>query len=165
MPWWACTHGVEVLNMHTRCLTNCQEEMLSPGWQWFLFVTSMVLVRKQCNLFWQKVWSQTRSLSTCPQCLCKPSRVQGKRVHACIVKAGLEKDVFVGNVLVNMYSKSGSLQDAHQAFDNISYVWCSLMVYSDLMPSTGMGGWLFSCLNKCNMREWSHIYGCSLSLH
>jgi hypothetical protein len=47
---------------------------------------------------------------------------KGKRVHACILKAGLEKDVFVGNVLVNMYSKSGSLQDAHQTFDNISYV-------------------------------------------
>ncbi|CAM6026767.1 unnamed protein product [Sphagnum balticum] len=47
---------------------------------------------------------------------------KGKRVHACIVKAGLEKDVFVGNFLVNMYSKSGSLQDARQAFDNISYV-------------------------------------------
>jgi hypothetical protein len=47
---------------------------------------------------------------------------KGKRVHACIVKAGLEKDVSVGNVLVDMYSKSGSLQDARQAFDNISYV-------------------------------------------
>ncbi|CAK9226608.1 unnamed protein product [Sphagnum troendelagicum] len=47
---------------------------------------------------------------------------KGERVHACIVKAGLEKDVFVGNVLVGMYSKSGSLQDAPQAFDNISYV-------------------------------------------
>jgi len=47
---------------------------------------------------------------------------KGKRVHACIVKVGLEKDVFVGNVFVDIYSKSTNLQDACQTCDNISYV-------------------------------------------
>ncbi len=47
---------------------------------------------------------------------------KGKRVHACIVKVGLEKDVFVENVFVDIYSKSTNLQDACQTCDNISYV-------------------------------------------
>jgi pentatricopeptide repeat protein len=45
---------------------------------------------------------------------------KGRQVHACIIKAGFERDVFVGNALVDMYSKAGSLEDARQAFDNIS---------------------------------------------
>ncbi|CAK9856717.1 unnamed protein product, partial [Sphagnum jensenii] len=45
---------------------------------------------------------------------------KGRQVHACIIEAGFERDVFVGNALVDMYSKAGSLEDARQAFDNIS---------------------------------------------
>ncbi|CAM6030470.1 unnamed protein product [Sphagnum balticum] len=45
---------------------------------------------------------------------------KGRQVHACIIEAGFERDVFVGNALVDMYSKAGSLQDAREAFDNIS---------------------------------------------
>ncbi|CAM6034992.1 unnamed protein product [Sphagnum compactum] len=45
---------------------------------------------------------------------------KGRQVHACIIEGGFERDVFVGNALVDMYSKAGSLEDARQAFDNIS---------------------------------------------
>jgi hypothetical protein len=82
---------------------------------------------------------------------------KGKQVHACIVKAALESLVFVENAFVDMYSKSQSLQDVHQAFDNISI--CDLVSWSKVilayMPTTIMVRRLFSCLNKCNRRESS----------
>eukprot|EP01018_Ginkgo_biloba_P027869 Gb_30918 [translate_table: standard] len=47
------------------------------------------------------------------------SLVYGKQVHAHIIKTGFEPDVVVGNALVTMYSKCGSLEDAHHMFDEI----------------------------------------------
>ena len=49
-----------------------------------------------------------------------PSALQwGKEVHACVRHAGLESDVRVGNALVHMYAKCGSIDDARLAFDKM----------------------------------------------
>lgn len=45
---------------------------------------------------------------------------QGKQVHAQILERGLENDMVVGNCLVHMYAKCGSLEDARQVFDSLS---------------------------------------------
>ncbi|CAM6084194.1 unnamed protein product [Calypogeia fissa] len=42
-----------------------------------------------------------------------------KEVHDHVRKAGLESDVRVGNALVNMYAKSGSIDDARLVFDRM----------------------------------------------
>ncbi|CAM6127608.1 unnamed protein product [Calypogeia fissa] len=42
-----------------------------------------------------------------------------KEVHGYASKAGLESDVRVGNVLVHMYAKSGSIDDAQLVFDGM----------------------------------------------
>eukprot|EP01018_Ginkgo_biloba_P018986 Gb_02562 [translate_table: standard] len=44
---------------------------------------------------------------------------QGKEIHAFIVKSGFESDGFVGNALVTMYAKCGSIQNARQVFDKM----------------------------------------------
>ncbi|KAH9310683.1 hypothetical protein KI387_025718, partial [Taxus chinensis] len=44
---------------------------------------------------------------------------EGRRVHAHIRKSEVEMDVFLGNSLVNMYAKCGSLEDARQVFDKM----------------------------------------------
>eukprot|EP01018_Ginkgo_biloba_P000474 Gb_25130 [translate_table: standard] len=47
---------------------------------------------------------------------------QGKQVHAGIIKSGIESDVYVGSVLVDMYAKcadGGSMVDARKLFDRI----------------------------------------------
>ncbi|KAH9322901.1 hypothetical protein KI387_017540, partial [Taxus chinensis] len=44
---------------------------------------------------------------------------QGKRIHACICKFGLEFHVVLGSALVDMYAKCGSLEDAQHVFDEI----------------------------------------------
>lgn len=44
---------------------------------------------------------------------------QGQQIHAQIVGAGFELDFFVGNTLIDMYSKCGSLEDAHKVFGRL----------------------------------------------
>lgn len=44
---------------------------------------------------------------------------QGKLIHVCIIERGFEIDVIVGNALINMYAKCGSLVDAHRVFDEL----------------------------------------------
>ncbi|CAM6127849.1 unnamed protein product [Calypogeia fissa] len=45
---------------------------------------------------------------------------EGKRVHAQIMQSGCESDIFVGNSLVDMYTKSGSIDDAQRVFDKMN---------------------------------------------
>ncbi|KAH9319155.1 hypothetical protein KI387_020924, partial [Taxus chinensis] len=48
------------------------------------------------------------------------SLAEGKAIHAQITKHGLETGTFLGNCLVNMYSKCGSIKDARNVFDNMA---------------------------------------------
>ncbi|XP_020591047.1 pentatricopeptide repeat-containing protein At3g20730 [Phalaenopsis equestris] len=43
----------------------------------------------------------------------------GRQIHACTVKNQSNHDLALHNALVDMYAKSGELQDAHLAFDEI----------------------------------------------
>jgi pentatricopeptide repeat protein len=44
----------------------------------------------------------------------------GRRVHTHMRKTGFQLDIFLGNSLVNMYAKCGSLEDARQIFDKMA---------------------------------------------
>eukprot|EP01018_Ginkgo_biloba_P016390 Gb_13227 [translate_table: standard] len=52
---------------------------------------------------------------------CVSSRTlrEGKRVHAHIIKTGFKPGIYVGNCLVDMYAKCGSVVDAGQVFDKM----------------------------------------------
>eukprot|EP01018_Ginkgo_biloba_P032070 Gb_08223 [translate_table: standard] len=43
----------------------------------------------------------------------------GKEAHEIVIRSGFQSDVFVGNTLVGMYAKSGSLEDAGRVFDKM----------------------------------------------
>eukprot|EP01018_Ginkgo_biloba_P030797 Gb_33210 [translate_table: standard] len=45
---------------------------------------------------------------------------QGKEIHCYAIKNGFGLDVFVGNALIAMYAKCGSVEDARQVFDVLS---------------------------------------------
>ncbi|KAH9322785.1 hypothetical protein KI387_017424, partial [Taxus chinensis] len=42
-------------------------------------------------------------------------------LHASIVKTGYESNAYVGNALMDMYTKCATLEDARQLFDKIVY--------------------------------------------
>lgn len=41
---------------------------------------------------------------------------QGQSIHVQVIESGCEQDTMVGNVLIDMYAKCGSLDDAHRVF-------------------------------------------------
>lgn len=44
---------------------------------------------------------------------------QGQELHTYIKRAGLEQELLVGNALISMYARCGSLSNARQVFDNM----------------------------------------------
>ncbi|MCO5612111.1 hypothetical protein L7F22_066373 [Adiantum nelumboides] len=56
---------------------------------------------------------------------------EGNNIHSYIVERSLESDVPLGNTLINMYAKCGTLEDAQCVFNNMSkpgiVAWCSLI--------------------------------------
>eukprot|EP01018_Ginkgo_biloba_P034752 Gb_24816 [translate_table: standard] len=51
------------------------------------------------------------------ECVNKKALPEGKLVHAHVTEKGFMPDRFLGNTLVNMYAKCGSLVDARRVFD------------------------------------------------
>lgn len=52
-------------------------------------------------------------------CGSKQSLEQGRLVHHLMIKGGLKLDIALGNSVINMYAKCGSLQDAQTIFDKL----------------------------------------------
>ncbi|KAF5190109.1 Pentatricopeptide repeat-containing protein [Thalictrum thalictroides] len=50
----------------------------------------------------------------------RASQVEGKQIHAVIINLGFERVIFLQTSLINMYSSSGNLVDAHHVFDEVS---------------------------------------------
>lgn len=48
---------------------------------------------------------------------------KGKCIHAYVIRSGIVEGVNVGNSLVAMYAKCGSIDVALQFFDNIKETW------------------------------------------
>ncbi|GLT38771.1 hypothetical protein SLA2020_129970 [Shorea laevis] len=53
-------------------------------------------------------------------CSCLGSLQQGQLLHAHLVKTPFQSNVYVGTSLTDMYSKCGSISDAHKSFTDIS---------------------------------------------
>ncbi|KAJ7551416.1 hypothetical protein O6H91_06G014500 [Diphasiastrum complanatum] len=52
-------------------------------------------------------------------CTSLSALAQGKEIHAHIVESGYESNIYVGNALIDMYARSGSLKDSCQVFDRL----------------------------------------------
>ncbi|XP_051129428.1 putative pentatricopeptide repeat-containing protein At3g05240 [Andrographis paniculata] len=65
------------------------------------------------------------------RCTATGSPKSGSCQHARVLKLGIETDIYIGNSLLNMYSKCGHLKDAHNLFDQMPHrtvvSWTSMM--------------------------------------
>lgn len=66
--------------------------------------------------FWVNSSKFTHLLHRCAE---SNALKEGRGIHANMIKLGIEDDVFLGNNLINMYCKCGSLKDARKIFDSI----------------------------------------------
>eukprot|EP01018_Ginkgo_biloba_P015982 Gb_28612 [translate_table: standard] len=76
------------------------------------------------NIFWQVHQegvhaSEHTFSSVLSACAGLAGLDQGKQVHSQIFKTGFDSDVFVGSALVDMYGKSGNINDACQVFNEM----------------------------------------------
>ncbi|CAM6042280.1 unnamed protein product [Sphagnum compactum] len=52
-------------------------------------------------------------------CACLGALQDGRLVHQQLIQSGCESDVFVGNSLIDMYAKCGSIEDARRVFNKM----------------------------------------------
>eukprot|EP01018_Ginkgo_biloba_P004847 Gb_17065 [translate_table: standard] len=74
--------------------------------------------------------NQITFVSVLNACFIPEDLQQGNQIHACIIKAGFELNVFLGSALVDMYAKCGNLENARKVFDS--------MLVQDVVSWTGM---------------------------
>ncbi|ONK78408.1 uncharacterized protein A4U43_C02F18460 [Asparagus officinalis] len=63
----------------------------------------------------------------------------GRQIHACALKKQPLLDVAFGNSLIDMYAKTGELEDAHQAFDEMKDK--NVISWTSLITSYGKHGY------------------------
>ncbi|XAR64524.1 hypothetical protein NMG60_11008249 [Bertholletia excelsa] len=79
---------------------------------------------KAIRLFWKMQRQNFRPTnftysSVLTMCASVGALEQGKWIHAHIIKSGQQLTAFVGNTLLDMYAKSGSIKDAKKVFDRL----------------------------------------------
>jgi pentatricopeptide repeat protein len=69
---------------------------------------------------WEGVWPNAVTfVGVLNACANIAAQEEGKCAHEQIIQSGLESDLFVGNSLVDMYAKCGSMEDAWKVFNRI----------------------------------------------
>ncbi|XP_010248558.1 PREDICTED: pentatricopeptide repeat-containing protein At2g13600-like [Nelumbo nucifera] len=85
----------------------------------------------------------------------------GKSIHGHAIKVGIEKDVFIGSTLIDMYCKCGQTLDGRQAFDSISdrnlVSWNSMVAGYSLNGQLEEAKELFEQIPKRNIVSWNTI--------
>ncbi|XP_057861161.2 pentatricopeptide repeat-containing protein At2g13600 isoform X2 [Cryptomeria japonica] len=84
-------------------------------------------------------------VSVLPACAHLAALQQGKWMHAYIIRSGFESDVSVGNCLIDMYIKCGSVEVAGQLFERMSQR--SVVSWTVMILGYGMHGQVEDALN------------------
>ncbi len=122
--------GSSLVDMYAKCGSieeawKVFNKMPSQTW------TTMILGHVQCGqgqkaleLFRQMQQEDVRPSSVTfvgvlKACASVGAIEEGRCVHQQIIQSGLESDVFVGNSLVDMYAKCGSMEDAWRVFNKM----------------------------------------------
>lgn len=79
-------------------------------------------------------------------CVALQSLTHGFEIHRCIVKSGLESDLFVGSALIDMYSKFGRMDLARTVFDKMSQR--DLVLWTAMIAGYAQNG---SCDEACKL--------------
>jgi pentatricopeptide repeat protein len=127
--------GHSLVDMYARCRS------MEDAWRVFNKIpsrdvvtwTTMILGHVQCSqgqkaleLFRQMQWDGVQPdsvtfLGVLKACASVVAIEEGRCAHEQIIQSGLELDIFVGNSLVHMYAKCGSMEDAWSVFNKLPF--------------------------------------------
>eukprot|EP01018_Ginkgo_biloba_P019490 Gb_31546 [translate_table: standard] len=102
-----------------------------------------------------------------PACAHLTTLQHGKLIHSYIVKSGFDLDVSVGNSLIDMYAKCGSIEIAHKLFDKMSKR--DVVSWNTIIAGYGMHGYgedaieYFSQMQQTVMKPDHITFICVLS--
>lgn len=112
-------------------------------------------------------------VSVLQACLNVGNLEHGKEIHSRIIDVGLESDQYIGSTLIDMYAKSGNLEESHHVFDKI--LCRDLVAWSALMSGYAQQGHghkalqhgqealrLFKQMQKEGMKPDNVTYVCAL---
>ena len=71
-------------------------------------------------------------------CSSASNLLKGRRIHAFLIECGHEFGLFVGNALIHMYAKCGTIQDAHNVF--CRSLTCDVVTYNTLIEGYAQNG-------------------------
>ncbi|XP_057837544.2 pentatricopeptide repeat-containing protein At2g13600 [Cryptomeria japonica] len=115
--------------------------------------------------------NQITYASVLPACANLGDLELGKELHHEIIRRGFQFDVFVGNALVDMYAKCGSLEDARDVFDKMTQR--DLVSWNAMVSGYARNGHvdealkLFEEMPRRNVNSWTSMisgfanHGCS----
>ncbi|KAL2468390.1 Pentatricopeptide repeat-containing protein [Forsythia ovata] len=72
-------------------------------------------------------------------CSCLGALQHGRRVHALVIKAGFESDVFVGSSVIDMYANCANMEDAKRCFEWMEEK--DIVCWNALISGYGMNGY------------------------
>eukprot|EP01018_Ginkgo_biloba_P026308 Gb_39300 [translate_table: standard] len=100
-------------------------------------------------------------------CASSQTPEQGKQVHADITKSGFESNIVLGNALVDMYAKCGSIHDAREAFNKMPQL--DVVSWNAMIAGYGKLGWgkeafhLFERMQREGMKPNHYTFASVLS--
>ncbi|MCO5593966.1 hypothetical protein L7F22_047985 [Adiantum nelumboides] len=80
---------------------------------------------------------------------------QGREIHEDIKKAGLQKDVVVGTALIDMYNKSGKVEEARSVFDAMPTR--NILTWGAMLSGYAQQGFGFLALELFEAMQKEHI--------
>eukprot|EP01018_Ginkgo_biloba_P037431 Gb_29873 [translate_table: standard] len=80
---------------------------------------------------------------------------QGELIHDNIIKSGFDSDVSIGNSLIDMYAKCGSLEDARRLFDKMSIR--DVVSWSAMIAGYGMHGHGQDAIALFSQMQWTNM--------
>ncbi|WOG83928.1 hypothetical protein DCAR_0103107 [Daucus carota subsp. sativus] len=101
----------------------------------------------ECNIGFEMITRMQREgerpdeatmLAVLPICSVLSAKRQGKEIHACILRLGYHLHVPIGNALIEMYSKCGSLKNSLIVFENMKTK--DVVTWTSLISAYGMYG-------------------------
>lgn len=108
-------------------------------------------------------------ISILSACVDPSACLDGKRIHVCIISCGFDADVSIGNALLNMYKRCGSIEESLILFarmDNQNDVtFISMLSVCADQAALQEGKWLHSCVAESGSDVYDMLKNALLTMY